>query len=1279
MTDPAGAAAVPELNGRNWRQWFIRMENYLRIYGLWEVTCTEPELNSAEKQEGEEKHKIILQCIQQARCRIINSVNEEYSGHVNHCTTAHEAWKVLKDLYQNSSSMRESELREKLAKTRKRSDQSIDQYMNGIVSIVDELRQVNVDLPEEEVAHTVLDGLPDSYHMIVLILKHHHEKLTMSRIRLSLCYEENYQRKAKAFITQEAEEHPQPVAMQQPRSTRCQFCNKPGHTLNQCNRFKAAYPPKGISNTDRNDKPMSLMATSAYLETNNHDQWIIDSGASWHMTGHKEYLEVSTLKDFHTTIEIADGTHMKGEAIGRVVLHLGNNQDKTITLNNVVYVPGLASNLLSVTCMTENGATVSFNNGECKIKQGKQTLQAKLTGRANYCLTATAKIWHQRLGHIHNERIKLMGLPHQMTETCEPCMENKQIATKFKAKDYQYQPLDLIYMDVVGPIHPETPAGQRYFLSVLDHATKTSLIYLMSSKGSTGKYARMAINVLEQKSAGGRTVKAIRTDLGQEFLGNKLADFLSERGITHEKTAGYTPQQNDAERLHRDLREHASAMLNATNLPNKYWGEAVRAYCHIRNRVPPAHGEDRRPPLEKLSGSKQSFKHLRVFGCEAWVLKPEPKINGKFDTRSEKGIFIGYENSSTYRVLLDKRLVTSHNVRFNEFKMGQYNRQSDDTTTFYQDELISEPDQWEHSSSESETEEEEEEASKPEEDAPHATTETTEEKANSQPYNLRPNRQTKFTAYIAEPLPDKFDGYHKAMNRSDKKLWEEAIQNELEALSKMRTWDITDLPLDKKPIGTKWIFRVKRDQHGNITKYKARLVALGCHQKPGVDYDEIYASVVSKTGLRIFLAAVNHLDLHLHQMDIETAFLNADLQEEVYLRVPSGLNTERQNQALKLNRSLYGLKQAPRAWNEELTTTLKKLKFECIEVDQSILKCRAEEGTCYLCFYVDDILIASQQLNLIQSIKQLIQEKYRATDLGEAKHFLGIAIKRNRAERKLEMEQTNKVLEYLEQHGSLNSKGKEIPLSVPLETKTDEEISGQTIYQKIVGQLQYLGATTRPDLSQATSVLARFNSCPTTTHWKAIRGTLKYLNGTQQLTMQYCGTKEDTNQEVQITAYSDADYASNKENRRSRTGYAIMTMGALVSWQSKLQTTIATSTTEAEYQAASATIKETLWIRNLVKQLLEPTAVKVTIFIDNQSALRLLKNPQSVTQAKHIDVQHHFIRERAMREEIELTYCPTENMWADYLTKQVPAPKFKQCLENLGMILPPTMLSGSVG
>ena len=1066
MNDPAGISAIPELNGRNWRQWFIRMENYLRIHGLWEVTQNDPfKGKKTYKEKLAETDKYIYEKVEQARCRIVNTMDEQHTAYVRNCASAHEAWQVLQNLYQNTSALRESELKDKLNKTRKRNDTTIDEYMNQIITIVDELRQVNVNMTEEEVAHTVLDGLPDSYHMVVLTLKHYHEPLTMARVRLSLTYEENYQRKGRLYMTQEHEEVPFPSR----NRPRCQFCRRIGHTLHQCTKFRSTYPSKEYLNDEKTETEgggcMSLMATTPQLKTNDQQVWVIDSGATWHMTGNRNFIKPETEKPYNATIEIADGTHLVSQSMGTGILTLSNDNNTYITLKNLIYVPGLTANLLSVTCMTNNGASVIFKGGTCSIIQGKQTIQAKADSNSNYCLTATAKIWHKRLGHIHANRIKKLQLPHNMTESCETCIENKQSAAKFKSKDYQYEPLDLLYMDVVGPIQPATPAGQKYFLSVLDHGSKTSLVFLMSKKGSAERYAKLAINILEQKANQNRKVKAIRTDRGQEFLGRGLADYLAERGILHEKTAGYTPQQNDAERLHRDIREHASAMLNETNLPKKYWGEAVRTYVHIRNRVPPTQGEDTQTPLEKLSGRKPSTNHLKVFGCEAWVLKPEGKIGGKFEPKSEKGIFIGYENTATYRVLLNNRLATSRNVRFNEEKMGEYNRPETNEPTAYCDDLGDEPDQWETSSNESDNEAEE-----GQNELQNTENEEIEDEQKST-YNLRPRKPTSLKGYTATGLPDKFDGYKSAMQRPDKELWMEAIQNELDSLSNMRTWEITEIPKERKPIGTKWIFRVKRDEQNNIMKYKARLVALGCHQKPGVDYEEIYASVVSKTALRIFLAAVNQLNLHLHQMDIETAFLNAELEEEVYLRIPDGFTQTGVSQVLKFNKSLYGLKQAPRAWNKELTQTLKKLNFECIEVDQSVLTCTTSKGMCILYFYVDDILIASKELDLIHKVKNLISKIYKATDLGEAKHFLGITIQRDRTNRILDMNQTNKINDYIQQHGVENSKAKDIPLSVPIDNTQTEEIQDQLTYQKNcwTTPVPERNNKTRPDTSSVST------------------------------------------------------------------------------------------------------------------------------------------------------------------------------------------------------------------
>jgi len=248
-------------------------------------------------------------------------------------------------------------------------------------------------------------------------------------------------------------------------------------------------------------------------------------------------------------------------------------------------------------------------------------------------------------------------------------------------------------------------------------------------------------------------------------------------------------------------------------------------------------------------------------------------------------------------------------------------------------------------------------------------------------------------------------------------MWDQDVQTELNSLNQMRTWEFSELPKEKKALGTKWIFNIKRDGCNNIIKYKARLVALGCHQRPGVDYAKIYASVVNKTGLRLFLAVVNQLDLHLHQLDVETAFLNAKLEEEVYLRIPKGLAANNESaQVLKLNKSLYGLKQAPRAWNHELAKTLTDLNFICNQLDQSVLKRNTDEMSCLICFYVDDILIASSDLTTIQTIKELIKSKYKITDMGEAQHFLGMTIQRDRPAKILTMHQENEVSNCIKEH-----------------------------------------------------------------------------------------------------------------------------------------------------------------------------------------------------------------------------------------------------------------------
>ena len=393
MTDPAAQSAVPELNGANWRQWFLRMENYLRIHNLSEVTATEKIFEKDEQGEVKLEHKMIYEKMQRARCLIINCVNSEYSGHITKCDTAHQVWSVLKNLYQQTGQQREAELRQRLTKTRKHHDQSIDQYMNAIVQIVNELRQVNVDLTEEEVPNVVLNGLPPCYHTVTVVLKHYHEKLTMAKVRESLTYEESYLKKGNAYMTQERKK----TDLEKPT---CQCCQKPGHTPQNCFMFKADYPsrPKeeygSRPNFKTTDRTMALMAGGPMIETENNQCWRIDSGVSWHMIGNKEYLEVSTIEPFETNIEIGDGSQLTSKYRGKVKLKIADRHAPPVELDNVLYVPGLATNLLSVNNMVLKGATMNFKNGSCNIWLNNMKLQASLNSERNYCLQATAQVWH---------------------------------------------------------------------------------------------------------------------------------------------------------------------------------------------------------------------------------------------------------------------------------------------------------------------------------------------------------------------------------------------------------------------------------------------------------------------------------------------------------------------------------------------------------------------------------------------------------------------------------------------------------------------------------------------------------------------------------------------------------------------------------------------------------------------------------------------------------------------------------------------------------------------
>jgi hypothetical protein len=448
-----------------------------------------------------------------------------------------------------------------------------------------------------------------------------------------------------------------------------------------------------------------------------------------------------------------------------------------------------------------------------------------------------------------------------------------------------------------------------------------------------------------------------------------------------------------------------------------------------------------------------------------------------------------------------------------------------------------------------------------------------------------------------------------------------------------------------------------------VERYKARLVAKGFMQREGVDFTETFAPVSKHTTLRALLALVAEEGLHLHQLDVKTAFLNGELEEDIYMVQPPGYVEGGPRTVCHLRKSLYGLRQAPRAWYAKLKMELEKLGFKESVADAGLFILDKGDHKVFLMVYVDDMLIASRELSSVVAVKELLGSVFDVHDLGEANFFLGMKITRDKEEGTVVLSQKKAVADLIKRFGLGDAKGKSTPLSVSTRlTKEGKGVDRSSVpYMELVGSLLYISGCTRPDIAQAVGALSRFMSYPTEQHWGTAKGVVRYLLSTADWGIMF---KRGAGS---LVGYCDADYAGDVDSRRSTTGYVFLLAGGAISWSSKLQATVAVSTAEAEYMAAASAVKEGLWLRKLLSDLGRIGAEPVLINGDNQAALKLLGNPVVSARSKHIDVLYHFARERVTRGEVKFQYCSTERMVADCFTKAVPEHKLVFCCRSMGL------------
>jgi hypothetical protein len=512
-----------------------------------------------------------------------------------------------------------------------------------------------------------------------------------------------------------------------------------------------------------------------------------------------------------------------------------------------------------------------------------------------------------------------------------------------------------------------------------------------------------------------------------------------------------------------------------------------------------------------------------------------------------------------------------------------------------------------------------------------------------------------------------------ARRRPDWLQWEQAILEELATLKAAGTWVLKEAPPGANIIGSKWVFKAKKDTAGFITRLKAQLVAQGFSQIGGVNYDDTYAPVAQLASSRAIIAMANRLDLLLHQVDIKGAYLNGELNnnEVLYMHHPPGYKPrDAGNHVLCLKKTLYGLKQSGRRWYQRLSSIFESLDFHKCSVDQAVFyKANKDKNeVTVVAVHIDDCTIAATNLKLIDEFKAGLRKHVEVTDLGELHWMLGVEIKRDRRAGTIHMSQCVYIDSILRCYNFDELK----PLSMPMDpairltadqapaTAAEHAIMCDKPYHEAVGALNWATLATRPDIAFAVSTVARFAANPGIAHWEAVKRIYCYLAGTRDLWLTYGETRRV------LEGYADAD-GSMTEDRQAIMGYAFLIDGGTVSWSSKWQEIVSLSTTESEYVAATHSMKEAIWLCSLLSELFKPIKPSITLFSDNQAAIALTRDHQFHLRTKHINVRYHFIRWVIEQGSLHLIYCPTNDMVTDTLTKVLPSAKVKHFATGLGL------------
>jgi hypothetical protein len=1057
----------------------------------------------------------------------------------------------------------------------------------------------------------------------------------------------------------------------------------------------------------------------------------LDTCASHHMTG--DISKVSFLTKLETPMKIKTGNgYIYLEYAGTTYFKPNHGTQLPIALENTVFNPHSTVNILSYGKLT-NKCEFEHKNEEIKVyskNTGKHLFTARKTSSDVFIVgtqvdfthdtgdqhpqflalhaminnsgTVNGVLLHRRLAHVgYSTLVKMhkmnildgLGVTRERLEEClhgpkcDACMAGK--LTKLPHYPSRSLPRNNLHVDVCQ-IEYTILGGKKYMAVALHEITDYSFVALIEKKEEAGRFTREIMQFVNTQTS--QKITGLRSDNGGEYVNETVGTWLAERGIHHEYTIPYTPQQNGkAERLNRTLQEMARCVLDDSSNPNWLWGEAIMCVNYIRNIT--VRSRKGIVPYTQFWGREPTYASLRIFGCKAYVLIPKEKRKSKMDSVCEVGMMVGYPTqASGYRILL-------------EDSSGKYVVKAKRDVIFDETMVGADKCMPRRKRGRSMSPHERPTATGPGPAVPSVEIEfgvgdgggsTGEPGATPTPSPPRVRRigppvrgrswgtitRIRDTALITmydrdgeeytclmntdENATENDEMYEplsveEALSSPQAVEWERALNAEMASLTANNTWEVIDCPQGVKPIPCKWVLKIKRNEIGEIVRYKARLVAKGFRQIPGVDFTEISSPVVRLSTVRTIFAMACANNWKLHHLDTDTAFLHGHLRESIYMEPPEGF--EFGDKVLKLNKCLYGLKQAPLVWYETLKAKFESEGFVISYADASLLTLWDEKGKSFAVIYVDDQILTGPNDELNEKIKALLLKEFPGKDLGEAQFFVGMRLERDFAKKTLKISQTRHIDDLLKAFGQEASN----PVKVPMDGALDLTSDGSDLYpnpqryMSLVGSLNYLSMCTRPDITYATSLLCRYMSKPTQNHYNAAIRVLRYLKGTRNYGITY-GNKSSNPPNLQMVAYSDANFAE-KEDGVSVYGYAFMLNDAAVHWASRKQNKVAKNTADAEFVAASKTTDEALWMNKLLADCSLPRPIAV--YMDNTAAIVQVR--EMPARNKYIRVHYLSVFERIRNSDIVFEHIPSNEMIADIFTKPLAYDKFQYFRNALGV------------